>query len=121
LSKNGQKEIITIQNSTIQPIQVNVPEYISCCGLDVMTKDLLTKYTWYQALGACPEGWRLPTIRELECLCNNTKYLGYIGKQYWSSDDSYKDNYAKSRTFNDCKEEVEKKGDRYFCRCVRNR
>lgn len=49
-------------------------------GLEVMTEDL-GEMDWYEAIKACADlgdGWRLPTIDELNALSNH----------YWSDDDT---------------------------------
>ena len=94
---------------------------ISVCGLEVMIGDLPGKYKWSQALRACPEGWRLPTANELQCICEQKKRVGleFKGRQYWSSTDTKKKDKAISRTINDCKSEVEDMDKECYVRCVR--
>jgi hypothetical protein len=90
------------------------------CRIEIMANDLPGKYRWEMAIRACPQGWRLPTSQELECLCKDKSLVGgFHGKQYWSSD-KRNDKRAISRTSNDCETEVESMDDEYSCRCVRN-
>jgi len=90
--------------------------YVSICGIEVMTIDLPGEYTWMAAMRSCPEGWRLPTSDELECLCNMKKGISVTGKQYWSSTESRKKRgKAISRTMNDCHEETENMDNKLFC------
>ena len=65
---------------------VKIPEI----GLEVMTEDLSkSKMGWYQAKKACDslgDGWRLPTIDELEKIYKFKKKIGDFKKNYyWSS------------------------------------
>jgi hypothetical protein len=85
-------------------------EFISFCGIDVMTNDLPQKYTWKEAQQACPIGWCLPTVKELRCLCENKEQIGgFKGVEYWS-DDFFWD-VAISNNFKDCGKKV---ANRYF-------
>jgi hypothetical protein len=104
------------------PPQNNTEIYLYSCGVEVMTYDLSEKYTWTDAMQACPNGWRLPTSQELDCICESKNMLpGLIGKQYWSSSTHRKKrDVAISRTLNDCKEENEDMKEKYSCRCVRD-
>ena len=103
-----------------KPLQQDAAMSTMFCGFEIMVNDLPGKYKWYEAQRACPQGWRLPTSYELKCLCENKKRIGgFNGKQYWTSEMSPKKNKAISRTFNDCKVEVEDITDEYSCRCVR--
>jgi hypothetical protein len=94
---------------------------ILVCGVEVMVADLPGKYKWSQALRVCPEGWRLPTANELQCICEQKKRVGleFKGKQYWSSTETKKKDQAISRTINDCKPEVEDMDKECCVRCVR--
>jgi hypothetical protein len=83
-----------------------------------MNKDLRGLYTWSDAQSKCSDGWRLPTLEELQCLCEiKTHFRGFNGKQYWSSKRKGNEK-AVSVTTNDCKDETEKTGDKYSVRCV---
>ena len=57
-------------------------------GLEVMTKDL-GKMRWEEAIKACEnlgDGWRLPTIEELEEIYKyEDKIVGIANNFYWSS------------------------------------
>jgi len=50
--------------------------YIEACGITVATKDLPGEYYAIEAADACPAGWRLPTITELECMCESDLLVG---------------------------------------------
>jgi hypothetical protein len=105
-----------------EQVVIQVPTTsISICGLEVMEADLPGKYKWSQALKACPEGWRLPTANELQCICEQKKRVGleFKGRQYWSSTESKKKDQAISRTINDCKQEVEDMDKEYCVKCVK--
>jgi hypothetical protein len=94
--------------------------HFTSCGIEVMAGDLPGKYRWEAALQACPKGWRLPTAKELECICKHKKSIGgFYGKQYWTSD-AKSSKKSISRTLNDCEIEVEDNTNEYPCRCVRN-
>jgi len=60
---------------------------VHICGLTVAKSDLPYEYTRSKAMTACPSGWRLPTLAELTCVCENREKIGSyaIGKGYWSS------------------------------------
>jgi hypothetical protein len=122
VKSNAEKQQTKEFDAIPKPIQTNdEPESIRVCGVEVMLVDLPQKYKWANAMRACPKGWRLPTSKELECLCENKKRIGgFNGKQYWSSDEAKKKDKSISRTMNDCKIEVEDMDDEYSCRCVRD-
>ena len=108
---------------TETPARQETVTYVSTCGIEVMLIDLPGKYTWPQAIRACPDGWRLPTARELDCMCDQKKRIGgFNGKQYWSStEDAKKKDKAITRTFNNCKIKAEDMDHKYTCRCVRDK
>jgi len=108
------------QQPVQQPSTITVSSTMFC-GLEVMTTDLPGMYQWAAAQRACPLGWRLPTSRELECLCDNKKRIGgFYGKQYWTSEISPKrSDKAITRTMNDGKVEIEDVNYEYCVRCVR--
>ncbi len=56
-------------------------------GLEVMTKDL-GQMNWEEAIKACEnlgDGWRLPTIGELEKIYKFKDIIGFHNSRYWSS------------------------------------
>lgn len=118
MQQNEQK-ISAVQNNN----NIVSSASIIICGIEVMLEDLPGKYTWNDAMYACPNGWRLPTSEELECICEQKKRNGleFKGRQYWTNNQARRDGKAISITINDCKEEDEDKDDSYPCKCVRNR
>ena len=128
---SGTSEKFTTTNSqqTTKPVQTQQQQLppqtttqiqsSNVCGMVIMTNDLPDRYDWNSAKRACPQGWRLPTSDELQCLCNFKKSIGAKGKQYWTSDFDTKSNKAISRTFNDCKVEKENINNYYSVRCVK--
>jgi len=70
------------------------------CGVTVAKKDLPDRYNWEKAMKACPEGWRLPTREELECMCDNRTTIGGFTADvsYWSST-KYDSSFAYFVTF----------------------
>jgi hypothetical protein len=107
------------QNANNASLNIQVSAYTGC-GFEIMATDLPGRYRWTTAMRACPQGWRLPTAKELECLCNDKSVIGgFYGKQYWSSD-KRSEKRSISRTMNDCETEIEDIEDEYSCRCVRN-
>ena len=95
-------------------------DYFPYCGLIVMKEDLQGKFSWHEANKSCPQGWRLPTVVELKCMCNNKSRLDrFNGKEYWSSEKTKKYKYF-SITANDCDDEKNDASDQYFVRCVKD-
>jgi hypothetical protein len=98
---------------------VKVPEI----GLEVMTEDL-NKITmgWYEAKKACDSlgnGWRLPSIDELEKIYSFKNEIGDFQKRfYWSSTD-YGNGYAWSFTFHIGNAINNYKLNSYYVRAVR--
>lgn len=74
-------------------------------GLEVMTKDL-GQMDWYDAIKTCDSlgnGWRLPTIDELNKMHNyKNKIGGFEDDFYWSTTESdYGDDYVDVQYFGD--------------------
>ena len=58
----------------------------TACGITVAAADLPDTNMMSEGQTVCPEGWRLPTISELECMCENKVAIGGFGNSnYWSS------------------------------------
>jgi hypothetical protein len=107
----------TINNNS-EPANIQISPYRGC-GFEIMLNDLPDKMVW--GTHVCPQGWRLPTVEELECMCKRKKIIeNFNGKQYWSSGKYKKGDKANSITFNDCEVEVEDVGKKYSCRCIRD-
>jgi hypothetical protein len=70
----------------------------------VAKKDFLTEMTWEQAMEACAalgNGWRLPTIDELNEMYEHREALGgFSSCSYWSSSEDT-DDYAWDKSFDD--------------------
>jgi hypothetical protein len=74
------------------------------CGLHVVCIDLNEEITWDEAMSRCPEGWRLPTLKELQCMCEYQDKLRIDeDDEYWSSKNN--GNKAYSVTMDDCEDE----------------
>jgi len=107
--------------AAVTPMQQSSGASIMSCGLEIMATDLPGKFKWNEARQMCPQGWRLPTSQELECLCDNEKHIGgFYGKQYWSNEAApKKSDKAISRTLNNSKVKIESISSDCSCRCVR--
>ena len=97
---NGEVEAISVKKDV-----ENVAGSISLCNNTIYVLD--NKMTVEQAKSVMPNGYRLPTIRELECFCINQKNSNYDFQSgdrnlYWSSEIDEKGS-KKGVTFNDCK------------------
>lgn len=82
----------------------NVEENEKMCGLEIQKQDageyFLSKK---EQKRITKEGWRLPTISELRCMCaNKEKIGGFNYGEYWSSEN--KDGYGIGVRFNSCTE-----------------
>ncbi|MDR0605789.1 MAG: hypothetical protein LBG80_15960 [Bacteroidales bacterium] len=119
-----QEEVKEVKEEKPQKSNTSMENQVSIytgCGIEIMINDLPGEYSWDAAMRACPQGWRLPTSKELECMCKSKKFIDrFYGEQYWSSDKK-SDKKAISRTTNDCEVENEDIEDEHRCRCVRNR
>ena len=143
--ENGTKEVFNKQSSTQthtqtptqtqqqqqQVINVNVSEQLKTpnrsaiginlpqCGLIVYFHDTETEITWEQAQGRAPEGWRLPTLKELQCMCQHQERLLLDNKdEYWSS--KQKGSKAYSVTLDDCEDELNRKSRTRAVRYVKD-
>lgn len=82
--------------------------------------------TWTQAMDACPIGWRLPTMKELEILlCMKSKVYGaannFYDAHYWTETPSATNsNDAYSVHMGSGWVGVKNKNDKYRVRCVRD-
>lgn len=96
----------------------------SVCRYD--GEDLDVDLTWTQAMDACPIGWRLPTMKELEILlCMKSKVYGavdgFYDAHYWTETPSATNsNDAYSVHMGSGWVGVKNKNDRYRVRCVRD-
>lgn len=83
---------------------LKVKSYIMNGNLEVASKDLKGRYSWYEAIEACEElgeGWRLPTKDELNELYKNKNTIGgFVEDFYWSSAE-YGSSYAVVQYFGD--------------------
>ncbi len=80
--------ISTAQNVKINPILI-IGKTIKIGNLEVAEKDFPNKMNWQSAKIACEalrNGWRLPTIVELNIMFQNKKKIGgFANLYYWSS------------------------------------
>ena len=80
------EDVSATAHSKISTVKIN--------NLEVMTEDL-GKMNWLKAKQACVDlgdGWRLPTIDELNILyINKDKIGGFSRNFYWSSKEDYYD------------------------------
>ena len=91
--------------------QEKQPQTVLIGKLEIMSKDL-GRMTWFEAKEACDdlgEGWRLPTLKELNIMYkNNEKIPGLLDQkvkaaidggydiEYWSSDEGGKGAWCKN-------------------------
>lgn len=96
----------------------------SVCRYD--GEDLDVDLTWTQAMDACPIGWRLPTMKELEILlCMKSKVYGaadgFYDAHYWTGTPSATNsNDAYSVHMGSGWVGVTNKNERFRVRCVRD-
>ncbi|MDL2262349.1 DUF1566 domain-containing protein [Bacteroidales bacterium OttesenSCG-928-I21] len=93
--------------------------YYECvpCNLKVACSDMPNKLTWDEAMNA-PQGWRLPTVKELQCLAKYKNQIPDLKKNsYWSSEENKKKAYVV--TLNDKERETEDKDDEDNVRYVK--
>jgi len=88
------------------------------CGIEIMAYDLYEgKRDWRDI--NCPEGWRLPTREELQCMCEAQKNIGNFKSDSWNPA-YFTKNFAKKgkhyvRTFDDCQEREQRFDARVRC------
>ena len=93
------------------------------CGVDIMSHDLYDTKTTFENCN-CPEGWRLPTRKELECMCRAKIRIGNFKTHpfsgYFSSELDKKGKDVYFRAFDRCGESNTSttKGNCYV-RCVK--
>ena len=56
------------------------------CGLIVACLDLETEVTWHHARTLAPDGWRLPSAKDLQCMCHY-QWRVHLGEndEYWTN------------------------------------
>ncbi len=116
--ENGAKEDFNI-SSTSNNSDIQISKNTSC-GCEIMLNDLPTELPFETATNSCPEGFRLPTRMELECMCEQKYYIGrFRYGEYWTRE---RFNQARSytRTFDDCEEEEALIKYDHGVRCVRD-
>ena len=90
------------------------------CNLEIMANDLYEGTESIEDIDI-PEGWRLPTVEELECMCRNRRFIKNFTSNYYPV---YFTNEANDRgnvyviNFENCKK---KKSDVAHVRLVRDR
>jgi hypothetical protein len=102
-----------------RPTKIYVSDYTGC-ACEIMATDELPQ-EW--KLSACPKGWRLPTRREITCMCSKSKQIGGFetGRMsyYWTEEEVGKgDAYAMS--FDDCEWSKKSTSKELRVRCVRD-
>ena len=108
------------------------------CGVQIMCYDLQNKMTWNDAKKACPSGYHLPALNEIQCICkehspNYRVGFSYIKvpknygekttlqisqDEYWTS--SVEKNKPITITTNDCHKERRNANNTYYVRCVKD-
>jgi uncharacterized protein YjdB len=79
---------ITVTTTSGGKTDVCIVTVAEASPIIVADENLAGKYTWDQAMTACPAGWRLPTREELEPLCPlRNNYNGFQDGKYWTSDE----------------------------------
>jgi uncharacterized protein YjdB len=120
---NATITVTTADGGKTATCDVTVNYWSGCNGIIVAPSDLPGTYNWNDALTACPAGWRLPTLAELLCLCNNrTAIGGFIDYIYWSSTE-YSSTGAYGvyfRGIGDCETFGSIKTSDYCVRCVQD-
>ena len=112
--ENGAKDVFTAETAKTAETHT--------CGIILAKSDLPNTYLWNAATKACPQGWRLPTFEELECMCKNRNAFEWEGYLYWSST-PYEDGGYYSVKFNSdgsCSTKRYWKINNLCVRCVKN-
>ena len=80
------------------------------CGLVVACLDLEKEVTWHQARQLAPDGWRLPSLKELQCMCQYQWRVHLDERdEYWCMKSTRNSKKAYSVSMDDCKAEVNRK------------
>lgn len=83
--KKGVEEKNSWLPKNYKDFTVEVPEK-SIGSIDILTMDYPERLTLKQAQELAPEGWRLPSVTELQDLYENRAVLGgFEGERYWTS------------------------------------
>jgi len=125
----SQSEIANIvyENGDVEIFEASKPRYgkecyieLPQCGLIVACLDLAKEIKWGEANNYAPDGWRLPTLKELQCMCKyqNILHLNHED-EYWSST-TRGSNDAYSVTMDDCEDEKNAMRRTRAVRYVRN-
>ena len=107
------------------PTQDDNSETVFANDLEIQKYDLYDKkVTWNQV--AIPNGWRLPTRKELKFMCKNKKKIGNFKTNRYSNyfTGEFNENVGKIyiRSFDDCEESVENlKSEEGWVRLVKDR
>lgn len=90
--------------------------------LKIASQDFPNVMSWDEAKEACEalgEGWRLPTKKELNFLCQNRDSIGYYEVDiYWSSTEIEEDNEAWYQNFTNNDMSISGKDGKLFVRAV---
>jgi hypothetical protein len=91
-------------------------------GLKIASQDFPNPMSWDEAKKACEalgEGWRLPTKKELNFLCQNRNSIGYYEVDiYWSSTEIEEVNEAWYQNFTNNDMSISGKDAKLFVRAV---
>ncbi|MDR0831223.1 MAG: hypothetical protein LBN95_14110 [Prevotellaceae bacterium] len=116
--QNGEKEVFDVKPAN-KSANVRVSPY-TFCGCEIMMYDMPKELEFEQAVGSAPEGWRLPTRNELQCMCEHQREIGsFRFSEYWTSERE-SNSRAYTRTFDDCQEEKAKTKHDHGVRYVRD-
>ena len=122
-------------NNYVRAVRADSPSIIGkpirIGNLEVARNDFPNKMLWDEAMEACAnlgDGWRLPTMDELNLMyVNKDKIGGFAKEDYWSSSDAYDDDMAAMlQNFDDglqgglSKDEFNCSWNYYLVRCVRD-
>jgi len=90
------------------------------CGLIVACLDLEREVTWHQARQFAPAGWRLPSLKELQCMCQYQWRVHLDERdEYWSNK-QLNGRKAYSVTMDDCKAETNRKSKTRAVRYIKD-
>jgi hypothetical protein len=128
--------VITINNNgctnataigTISVCRRSSKSWTTCSGITEITSEeseMCQTLTYAQAVTACAAkgaGWHLPTVSQLQCICNNKSTVpgGMTGSFNWTSEQGTSANYYKTVSVSTCNSSQAGIGAAINVKCVK--
>jgi hypothetical protein len=108
-----------VKTGSNEPAFTPLIDNFSNCNCKIENVDKDAEYGYNEILP--PDGWRLPSVKELECMCKNQKSIGGLHQDFYWSNELKQAGEVIGVTFNDCKKETRDINSKGYVRLVQDK